>query len=118
MRSAESLETAEVLRRLQDAIALQGPKYRKEHHCIEASLANCYLRPDTKWGLVIVRTVYGPASDAPWAQLLELFRANVAETLLLDDHLELLPRHEMTIIEDEATLAGADSYAARRTFRA
>jgi hypothetical protein len=118
MSSAASLETAEVLRRLQEEMALQGPRDPTQYHRTEASLAHPYLRPDTKWGFVIVRAVYGPSSDAPWAQLLELFRASVSETLRLEDQLELLPRHEITIIEDEATLAGTDSYAARRAFRA
>jgi hypothetical protein len=113
-----SLETGEFLRRLQEEMALQGPRDPKQFHRIEASLAHFNLRPDTKWGFVIVRAVYGPSSDALWTQLLELFRLNVSETLRLEDELELLPRHEMTIIEDEATLAGADSYAARRAFRA
>ncbi|KAH7065954.1 hypothetical protein BKA63DRAFT_168022 [Paraphoma chrysanthemicola] len=118
MLSAENLETAEVLKQLQEDLALQGPRYPKQYHRTEESLAHFNLRPDTKWGFVIVRAVYGPSSDALWAQWLELFRTNVSETLRLDDHLELLPRHEITIIEDEATLAGADSYAARRAFRA
>ncbi|KAF2131241.1 hypothetical protein P153DRAFT_394602 [Dothidotthia symphoricarpi CBS 119687] len=118
MSSADSLETAEVLRRLQEDMALRRPRSPKQYHCTEDSLAHSDLRPNTQWGFVIVRAVYGPSSDAPWAQLLELFRANVSETLRLEHHLELLPRHEITIIEDEATLAGADSYAARRAFRA
>jgi hypothetical protein len=117
MSSAASLETAEVLRRLQEEMAHQGTRNPKQSHRTEASLAHPYLRSDSKWGFIIVRTVYCPSSDAPWALFLELFRANVSETLRLEDHLELLPCHEITIIEDEATLAGADSYAARHAFR-
>lgn len=117
MSSAENLETAEVLRQLQERMALRGPRPKQYNHT-EHSLAHPELRPDTKWGFVIVRAIYGPSSDALWAQWLELFRTNVSETLRLEDQLELLPRHEITIIEDEATLAGADSYTARRAFRA
>jgi hypothetical protein len=117
MPSADALETAEVLRRLNEEGTLQWPKDPKEYHCIENSLAHPYLQPDTKRGFVIVRAVYGPSSDAPWAQMLQLFRANVEDTLTMQDQMELLPHHEMTIIEDEATLAGADSYIARRAFR-
>jgi hypothetical protein len=110
MPSADVLRTAEILKEFQS-----GPKqYRRT----EDSLAHFYLRPDTKWGFVIVRAVYGPSSDARWAQMLEIFRANVEDTLTMYDQTELLQRHETTIIEDEATLDGADSYTARRAFRA
>ncbi|KAH7067800.1 hypothetical protein FB567DRAFT_541742 [Paraphoma chrysanthemicola] len=118
MSSDKNLETAEVLRQLQDETALQGPRHLKQYRRIEDSLAHPYLLPDTKWGFVIVRAVYGPSSDALWAQWLQIFRTRVLENLRLEDQLELLPHHEITIIEDEATLAGADSYAARRAFRA
>jgi hypothetical protein len=118
MPSAAALDTPEVLGQLQETMALQGRKYPKEYHQIDDSLSHPYLQADTKWGFVIVRAVYGPSSDAPWALMLELFRLNVLEALELADQMELLPHHEMTIIEDEATLAGADSYAARRAFRA
>jgi hypothetical protein len=65
-----------------------------------------------------VRTVYGPSSDALWVEMLELLRSNLAVTLAREDQTDLLPRHELTVIEDEDTLAGADSYAVRRAFRA
>ncbi|KAH7553044.1 hypothetical protein J3E72DRAFT_417423 [Bipolaris maydis] len=118
MSADDSLSTAEVLRRLKEEMAQQAPRDHKEHHAIETSLSNPYLQSDTKWGFVIVRASYGPSSDTLWAQFLDLFRANVEETLRLEDELDLLPRHEMTIIENEAALGGADSYAARRAFRA
>ena len=123
MSSPAASETnSELLRRCQEFLAQREPR-PKEYHEIEDKLAFLPLRPDTKWGFVIVRAVYGPSSDAPWAQMLELLRAEISESLTEADHLELLSRHEMTIIEDEATLAGADSssaaaYAARRAFRA
>ncbi|EUC49057.1 hypothetical protein COCMIDRAFT_2120 [Bipolaris oryzae ATCC 44560] len=118
MSADDSPSTAEVLRRLKEEMAQQGPRTHKEHHAIETSLSHPYLQSDTKWGFVIIRAAYGPSSDALWAQFLEIFRANVEETLRLEEELDLLPRHEITIIEDETTLAGADSYAARRAFRA
>ena len=99
MPSAAALETAEVLKELQEESALQGPR-SKEYPCIKNSLAHPYLRPDTKRGFVIVRAVYGPSSDGPWAQMLELLRDNVSDRL--EDQIELLPRHEMTIIEDRS----------------
>ena len=123
MSSPAASETnSELLRRCQEFLAQREPR-PKEYHEIKDKLAFLPLRPDIKWGFVIVRAVYGPLSDAPWAQMLELLRAEISESLTEADHLELLSRYEMTIIEDEATLAGADlssaaAYAARRAFRA
>ncbi|EUC27405.1 hypothetical protein COCCADRAFT_111795 [Bipolaris zeicola 26-R-13] len=123
MSSTAASETnSEVLRRCQEILAQQESS-PKEYHEIEDKLALTPLQPDTKWGFVIVRAVYGPSSDAPWAQILQLIRAEISESLTKADQSELLSRHEMTIIEDEAMLAGADSsgaaaYAARRAFRA
>jgi hypothetical protein len=118
MSSPAASETnAEVLRQLQEMITQQEPG-PKQYHQIEDNLALSPFRLDTKWGFVIVRAVYGLSSDAAWAQMAELLRAEVSESLTEADQLELLSRHEMTIIEDEATLASADSYAARRAFRA
>jgi hypothetical protein len=118
MSSAAFHEAAETLKKVKEELALIPPKDPKEYHHIDASLTNPALRPDAPWGFVVVRTVYGPSSDAPWAQMLELLRSNIAETLALEDQTDLLPRHELTGIEDEATLAGADSSAVRRAFRA
>jgi hypothetical protein len=121
MSSPAASETnAEVLARLQEMIANQDPTFPKEFHQIEDSLAHPELKPDTKWGFVIVRAVYGPSSDAGWAQLLDIFRIGVSRALTDEGQEELLSRHEITTIEDEATLAGAGakSYAARRAFRA
>lgn len=84
----------------------------------QTSLANPYLQPDSKWGFVIVRTAYGPSNDELWAQFLEILRTRVEYSLQVDDELDLLPHHEITIIEDGATLCSADSYTARRAFRA
>jgi hypothetical protein len=94
MSSPATSETnAEVLRQLQEMIAQQEPG-PKQYHQIEDNLARCYpLRPGTKWGFVIVRAVYGPSRDAAWAQMLELLRAEVSESLTEADQLELLSRH-------------------------
>ena len=117
-RSIANQEAAAVLKQLKERMALSGPKYPKEYHEIDESLAHPYLRPGAPWGFVIIRAIYGPSSDAPWAKMLELLRLNVREELTLSDQADLLVHHELTVLEDEATLAGADSYAVRRTFRA
>jgi hypothetical protein len=102
----------------QEPIAQQERGYPKQFHQIEDQLACSLILPDTNWGFVIVRAIYGPSSDVAWAQMLELLRDTVSEELTEADQLELLSRHEITIIEDEAKLAGADSFAARRAFLA
>jgi hypothetical protein len=104
-------EVAETLKNLKEELARMPPKYPKEYHDIDASLTNPAMRPDAPWGFVIVRTVYDVSSDALWAQMLGLLGSNVERTLELEDQTYLLPRYKLTVIEDKATLAGADSYA-------
>jgi len=50
--------------------------------------------------------------------MLELLHLNVADTLSLLDQTDLLPRHELTVVKDEKTVAGADAHTVRHTFRA
>jgi hypothetical protein len=119
MSSPAASETnAEVLARLQEIIANRDPTFPKQFHEIDEEVARYELKPDTKWGFVVVRAVYGPSSDAGWAQILDILRTSVSFTLTEEGQEEALSRHEITTIEDEATLAGADSYAVRRAFRA
>jgi hypothetical protein len=108
--------TERVLYRQTEADQLPNIKYQPSRSRKE--VCSVTLLPDTNWGFVIVRAVYGPSSDVVRAQMLELLRDTVSEELTEADQLELLSRHEITIIEDEATLAGADSFAARRAFLA
>lgn len=84
---------------------------------IPNSLSNPHLRPGAPWGFVVVRAIYGASSDVPWARMLDLLRSVVADALELGDDSSLLQRFELTVIEDEATLNSADSYAVRRAFR-
>lgn len=118
MSADDSPSITEIIRQLRESVLKRIPRDHKQHHATETSLTNLYLRPDTKWGFVIVRAAYSPSNDKLWAQFLEIFRAHVEETLEVHDELDLFPRHEFTIIEDGATLGSADSYAARRAFRA
>ncbi|XP_014553014.1 hypothetical protein COCVIDRAFT_108837, partial [Bipolaris victoriae FI3] len=110
--------TAEIIRQMREWGLKRTPRDHKRHHATETSLANPYLQPDSKWSFVIVRTAYGPSNDELWAQFLEILRTRVEYSLQVDDELDLLPHHEITIIEDGATLCSADSYTARRAFRA
>jgi hypothetical protein len=89
-----------------------------EFHDIDASLNQHAIGPDAPWGFVVFRTIYDVDSDAPWARMLKLLRTDVTDTLSLSDRTELLPRHELTVIDDEETLAGADTHILRHAFRA
>ncbi|KAF2130128.1 hypothetical protein P153DRAFT_385365 [Dothidotthia symphoricarpi CBS 119687] len=93
-------------------------KFPKEYHDIDASLNHYAIRPDAPWGFVVFRTVYGVDSDAPWAHMLKLLRSTVTNSLSLSTRTDLLPRHELTIIEDEEMLTGADAHTVRHAFRA
>jgi hypothetical protein len=113
MASAASQETAETSNNEQSES--RAPQ-RKEYHAIETSLVNPALQPGAPWGFVVFRTVYGSASNERWARMLDHLRSNVAQGLALENQTELLPRHELTVVEDEATLSGADPHAVRRAF--
>jgi hypothetical protein len=110
-------EIEDTRKRLNDEMALWSPK-RKEYHRIEESLDNNSIKSGAPWGFVVYRTVYSPSSDALWTRMLGLLRSTVAESLTLDNQPELLPHHELSVVEDEATLSGADSHTVRGMFRA
>ena len=50
--------------------------------------------------------------------MLQKLQSTVVECLSHAHQSDLLPRHELTVIEDEETLAGADPHAVRQAFRA
>jgi hypothetical protein len=89
----------------------------KEYHRIEASIDHPSIRSGAPWGFVVFRTVYGADSDAPFALLLE----NLQEIKMALEHHEedhLFSHYELTVVEDEKLLRGADSHAVRDAFRA
>jgi len=90
----------------------------KEYQDISASLTHPALQPSAPWGFLIFRTVYGKDSDAPWARMLKLLRSSIANTLSRSHRTDLLPRHELAVIEDEKMLKGANAHAVRHAFRA
>lgn len=116
MASATSHEAAETSKKLNEEPALLPPQSPKEYHHIEDSLVNPVILPGAPWGFVVVRTVYRAASDAPLAYMLEHLRSKIACSLVLADQTNLLPRHELTVLEDKATLSNADSHTVRRVF--
>ena len=84
---------------------------------IVEGLLNDDLQPGAPWGFVVFRTVYGPESDAPFARMMEQLR-DIDESLSAYKQQYLAPHYELTVIEDEKTLAGADSHTVRNAFRA
>jgi hypothetical protein len=92
--------------------------FRKEYQEICDHLDPHSIQPGAPWGFVVVRTVYGADSDKGWADMLEILRSTVQDSLSLANQSDLFPRYEMTVIEDEETLSGADSHTVRHTFRA
>ncbi|KAF2703705.1 hypothetical protein K504DRAFT_463429 [Pleomassaria siparia CBS 279.74] len=92
--------------------------FRKEYHNIDESLNHYDMRPNSPWGFLVFRTVYGVDSDAPWARMLQHLHSNVANTMSYSNRIDLIPRHYLTVIEDEETLAGADAHTVRHAFRA
>jgi hypothetical protein len=93
------------------------PSLRKEYDDIENSLDNYLLKPNAPWGFVVFRTHYSEDTDKPFAQLLHVLRDSVTWSLKHADQMDLLPRHELTVIEDAAKLHGADSHTVRDAFR-
>jgi hypothetical protein len=116
--SPDTFGTAEVIKDFREKWALSHPEFptTKEYDDIEHSLTSSHIQSGAPWGFVVIRTAYGAASDAPWARMLECLRCHIADTLVLEDQTDLLPHHELTVIEDEA-LAGADSHTVRHVFR-
>jgi hypothetical protein len=92
------------------------PNSPKEYQEIEDSLDNDGIEPGAPWGFVLFRTVYGPDTDEPFAHVVgEL--CDIKESLEDHEQGHLFPRHELTIIEDETSFAGADSHTVRDAFR-
>jgi hypothetical protein len=92
--------------------------FRKDYDEIDASLNHYDLHPGAPWGFVVFRTSYGVDTDESWARMLEKLRSSISLILSHAKQDELIAHHELTIIEDEKTLADADSHTVRHAFRA
>jgi hypothetical protein len=89
-----------------------------DYEDIYDSICNSTVRKNSPWGFTVVRTVYGAASDAPWARILELLHSNVQHCLGLGLQNHFIPSHALTVIENEEELSGAGSQKVRHAFRA
>jgi hypothetical protein len=79
-----------------------------------------YVKPDAPWGFVVYRAVYGNESDEPWERMLGMIRDTVAGSLPpkdLKEPVQLDPRFELTVMEDEERFSNADSHTIREAFR-
>lgn len=94
------------------------PNAPKQYQDIEDSLEYGKLHPGAPWGFVIVRTVYGAGTDEGFARVLSELTDNHKSVLEYEGQGHIFPRHELTVIEDEASLDGADSHTVRDVFRA
>lgn len=88
-------------------------EHQRPYHYIEASIDYDILSSSAPWSLVVYRIVYGSTSSAAWACMLGELREAVSQTLRRSNP-EFVASHELTVIEDEATLAGADLWAAHQ----
>lgn len=99
-----------------DPAEAKSRRERKELDVIVEGLCDKALRLGALWGFVVFCTVYGPQSDAPFARIIKKLRDKEE---LLSDYSQpyLWPRYELTLIEVENTLQGADSQTVRNAFR-
>ncbi|EFR02317.1 hypothetical protein MGYG_05314 [Nannizzia gypsea CBS 118893] len=72
------------------------------------------LKSQYPWGWVVYRCTY--SDEEAWQKMLHVLRNKVVETLKINDRMDLLPFHEMTIIEDNTKFDGATSHNIRDHF--
>jgi hypothetical protein len=88
-------------------------EHQRPYHYIEASLDHDILSSSAPWSLVVYPIVHGSDSSAAWACMLGELREAVSQSLRRSNP-EFVASHEITVIDDEAMLAGADLWAAHQ----
>ncbi|RDW83596.1 uncharacterized protein DSM5745_03922 [Aspergillus mulundensis] len=68
-----------------------------------------------RWGFALYRCTYAEKYDSAWKRLVELIQAHVPSTLEKTGRLDLLPTHDLPVIEDPK-LDGATSHDIREHF--
>ncbi|CAK7236558.1 hypothetical protein SEUCBS140593_009660 [Sporothrix eucalyptigena] len=86
---------------------------------IQSRLDSPYsLKPGSPWGYAVVRTVYGPGTEAPWRHILELLAESARDTCAFYANAgDLHDRHVLTPIEDAEHLNAASSHTVRSVFK-
>ncbi|KAF3898090.1 hypothetical protein GTR04_0210 [Trichophyton interdigitale] len=79
---------------------------------------NGHVRMDLKshfpWGWVVYRTSY--SDEEAWQKMLNILREKVEKSLQVYERMDLLPFHEMIIMDDKAKFEGATSHDIRDHF--
>ncbi|KAF2997909.1 hypothetical protein E8E13_004611 [Curvularia kusanoi] len=77
--------------------------------------ANSYVQPDVPWGFVVYRAVYGKECNEPWERMLDALWPHPSHWP--KEPWELDRSFQLTVMEDEKRLSGADSHTIRKEFR-
>jgi hypothetical protein len=92
---------------------------RIEDHFNESS----WVKPESPWGFLVYRAVYGKESDEPFQRMLSLLRKSVTDPKRdrtpsrFRPSIKVDPDYELTVIEDEERFAGADTHTIRDAFQ-
>ncbi|EFQ97702.1 hypothetical protein MGYG_00741 [Nannizzia gypsea CBS 118893] len=81
---------------------------------ISLSLGDVTLKQPTSWGFVVYRCSYN--NEDAWQAILQQLRDKIARSLELEEREDLLPRHEMILMDDRAKFNGATSHDIRDHF--
>ncbi|KAL2004628.1 hypothetical protein VTN00DRAFT_3364 [Thermoascus crustaceus] len=81
---------------------------------IEDSITDDKLKKNVSWGFVVYRCTY--SDDGAWQQMLQLIRDGVKSSLEAEGRMDLLPRHELIVMDDKARFDGATSHEIRDQF--
>ena len=104
----------------EQAKVLKEAEKRKNHEAFR--LERSWVKPDSPWGFLVYRAVYGKESDEPFQRMLSLLRKSVTDPKYhrmsnLFMPIKVDPDYELTVIEDEQKFAGADTHTIRDAFR-
>ncbi|KAM5446122.1 hypothetical protein MaudCBS49596_006808 [Microsporum audouinii] len=83
------------------------PAPRQTLKAIALSLGDITLKQPTTWGFVVYRCSYN--NEDAWQTILQKLRDEIAESLE-GEREDLLPRHEMIIMDDKVKFDGVTSH--------
>ncbi|KAL4795202.1 hypothetical protein BDV19DRAFT_363304 [Aspergillus venezuelensis] len=70
----------------------------------------------SRWGFALYRCAYDAKYDNNWKRMLDLINSEVVDSLELEERMDLLSTHQLSIIEDPARFEGATSHQLREHF--
>ncbi|KAL2852940.1 hypothetical protein BJY01DRAFT_207522 [Aspergillus pseudoustus] len=89
--------------------------YLDSYSNLDESLKCWGLKEDTAWGFVVYRTSY--QANSQWQRMIQHINEEIHESLSLNQRLDLLKHHRLTVIDDAAKFDGATSHAVRDHFQ-